>query len=142
MSNQITTYSSDIKIINYEAFIAAPSLERTCDPLPLHKISIDIACLDILDKMLEIPYVIYQSHFFSFKKALKCKLTHKKNLFYLIFNELNLTVWGSSQEETIEAFSFQFHSLYHNFALENDDNLSAEAKILKLKILDLISLVL
>jgi len=142
MSNQITIYSSDFQSINYNTYIIEPSPDVQLNVPSLRNISIDIVCPDKSDKILEFPYVIYQNHFFSFKKSLKCKLTQKKNLYYLNNDELNIAVWGSSQDEVIEAFNFQFHSLYRNFALENDENLSTKAQILKSKILALISLVL
>ena len=51
---------------------------------------------------------------------------------YIISNELlDITVWGKTRDEAEEAFSFTFHSLYENFAKEQDKHLSARS--LKLK---------
>jgi hypothetical protein len=110
-------------------------------PLP-ENLSVDVFIPDKSDKTLEFPYLIYESHFFSFKKSIQCKLSFKENHFRLNNDLLNISVWGSNEEEAIDAFNFQFYSLYLNFALENDNNLSDEAIKLKSKLLDLISLVL
>lgn len=142
MERAITTYSSDSQNINYDIAIMTPSLISANFYLPIKEINIDVTCKPRFDKEILIQYVVYNSHFFSFKKNLVCKITSKKNLFFITNTDLGLSVWGNSQQEAIDALHFQFHSLYTNYALESDDNLSADAKILKSKILDLISLVL
>jgi hypothetical protein len=142
MDRQITTYTTDYLSYNYDIYIVSPSSPAVfAMPLP-DNISVNIVIPDKSDKTLEFPYLIYESHFFSFKKSIQCKLSFKKNHFQLNNDLLEISVWGSNEEEAIDAFNFQFYSLYINFALENDNNLSDEAIKLKSKILDLISLVL
>ncbi len=51
---------------------------------------------------------------------------------YSISNELlDITVWGKTRDEAEEAFAFAFHSLYENFAKEDDKNLTSHARRLK-----------
>jgi hypothetical protein len=51
---------------------------------------------------------------------------------YSIFNELlDITVWGKTRDEAEEAFAFAFHSLFENFAKEDDKNLTPNARRLK-----------
>jgi len=52
--------------------------------------------------------------------------------YYIIRNELlDITVWGATRDEAEEAFAFTFHSLYENFANENDKKLTLQARRLK-----------
>jgi len=51
---------------------------------------------------------------------------------YSIFNKLlDITVWGKTRDDAEEAFAFAFHSLYENFAKEDDKNLTSNARRLK-----------
>ena len=59
---------------------------------------------------------------------------------YIISNELlNITVWGETRDEAEEAFAFAFHSLYENFAKENDKNLTPQSRRLKQTLKNLIA---
>jgi len=142
MNGQITTYSPDFISFSYDVEIISPTSPALFNTQPLKEITVNIPISNNLNRYLEFSYAIYQSHFYSFKYPLKCKLTYKKSLISLTNDLLYISVWGSTQEEVVDAFYFQFYSLYCNFAIENDENLSEEAIILKSKILDLISLVL
>jgi len=142
MNGQITTYNSDFISFSYDIFVVTPSSQALFEPPLTKEASVDFIFPDNSDKILELPYVIYQSHFFSFKESLKCNLTFKKNHFHLKNDRLDISVWGSTKDDVLDAFNFHFYSLYSNFALEDDNNLSLEAKRLKTKILDLISLIL
>ena len=51
---------------------------------------------------------------------------------YMITNELlDISVWGDTRQKAEDAFAFTFHSLYQNFAKEDDTNLTNRAKVLK-----------
>jgi hypothetical protein len=135
MERAITTYSSDFLIINYDTPVVTP-------PFKIQEVNIEVSCKPQFDKEIQLQYIVYNNHFFSFKKPLICNIASKKNLFFITNKELELSVWGNSIQEAIDALHFQFYSLYSNYALDSDQNLSNEAKVLKSKILDLISLVL
>ena len=52
--------------------------------------------------------------------------------YYSIANELlDIIAWGKTRDEAEEAFAFTFHSLYENFAKEEDKKLTPKAKRLK-----------
>jgi len=142
MNGQITTYNSDFLSFSCDVYEVSPSSPAIFTMLPVNNLCININIPDSSNKILEFAYIIYQNHFFSLKTPLKCKMSYNKNLYFLTYDDLNLSVWASTRDELIDAFNFQFYSLYTNFALERDENLSVEAKNLKSKILDLISLVL
>ena len=59
---------------------------------------------------------------------------------YIISNELlNISVWGETRDEAEEAFAFAFHSLYENFAKEDDKNLTPQSRRLKQTLKNLIA---
>lgn len=63
--------------------------------------------------------------------------------YYLISNrQFDLSVWGETQAEAEEAFGFAFHGIYENYALESDDKLSKEAKLLKYSLLSTVQKVI
>jgi hypothetical protein len=62
---------------------------------------------------------------------------------YLISNnELDLTAWGNSREEAIDAFNFAFYSLYVNYYNEIDSNLTKDAVQLKNNLHKIIKIVI
>ncbi len=86
--------------------------------------------------MVQFSNLIYVLH-----ERLQCIVEFEDDN-YIIRNELlDISVWGDTREEVEIAFSFSFHALYENFALENDVKLSLEAKELKMKLLKLVKTV-
>ena len=55
--------------------------------------------------------------------------------------EFDLRVWGTSKKEVIEALHFNFHALYTNFVLEDDNILSEKSKDIKKKLIELVAFV-
>ncbi len=70
--------------------------------------------------------------------VLYSKINYKDNSIFLNNNEFDIIVWGDSIEKAREALCFAFHSLYVNYALEEDINLTPKAIELKQKLLNLV----
>jgi hypothetical protein len=85
------------------------------------------------------PDVIkFEDKIYVLNKKLACAVDFEEDN-YTIRNEfLDITVWGDTREEVETAFSFSFHALYENYALEDDKKLSKEAKVLKINLLSLV----
>lgn len=78
---------------------------------------------------------------FKLKSKLECTVQFEENLYFVGNDELDIMVWAESREEVEKAFNFEFYSLYLNYALEADNNLTSKAILLKNKILSLIETV-
>ena len=51
---------------------------------------------------------------------------------YIYFNKLlDIRAWGDSEKKAKKAVCFSFYSLYKNYYLEEDENLTRKAKNLK-----------
>ncbi len=68
-------------------------------------------------------------------EPLNANVSHAAGQFFIEYEPLNLTVWGSELEEAKAAFNFAFHSLYLFYAAEKDENLTPKARNLKTAIL-------
>ncbi len=84
---------------------------------------------------IKIDYFTYY-----LKKKLKCTLGYNENeKFYYIENEeFSIFVFGTAKEEVIKDFAKMFDSLYKNFVVVSDTELSAGAIKLKIKLIELI----
>jgi hypothetical protein len=60
------------------------------------------------------------------------------DLFIIRCEALDLTVWGQTLTEAEEALAFGFYSLYQNYYLADDDQLTADAQQLKAQLHTLI----
>lgn len=80
----------------------------------------------------------FNGYTFILNKKLNTSISYNDGLFYLENEELDIMVWGKSREEAEEAFAFSFYSLYINYAMEDDENLSPEAIDLKQTLTSLI----
>ncbi len=76
----------------------------------------------------------------SFSNFLEVEFLKNDEFGYILKNDLlDICVWGDTREDVESAFTFSFHALYENFALENDDKLSSESKKLKNNLLKFVS---
>jgi hypothetical protein len=73
----------------------------------------------------------YNGCVFILNKKLDCQVEFDDQHYIIKNPELDIVVWGQSREEVEEAFRFSFYSLYVNYVLEADENLSEEALSLK-----------
>jgi len=73
----------------------------------------------------------YNRKVFILNKKLDCQVEFEDQHYIIKNTELDIIVWGQTREEVEEAFRFSFYSLYINYVLEADDNLSEEALSLK-----------
>lgn len=102
-------------------------------------INLDMSLEDKSSKEKFNPSLIaWDNKFYYLKGDLKCEISSKDNMLMLACPVLNMKVWGKSREELIDAFNFNFHSLYENFAKEADNNLSPGAKKLSKKLKSLV----
>lgn len=76
-------------------------------------------------------FIQYDNTLFFLSHQLPCEVEFEDNNYIIRCEELDITVWGETRDEAEEAFSFSFFSLYENFYLENDKNLSPDAQSLK-----------
>jgi len=80
----------------------------------------------------------YDEKLYVLHEKLDCEVNFENQAYVISFQPLNLCVWGTTREEAEAAFSFSFHALYQNFALESDHALSEEAIVLKNKLLTIV----
>lgn len=73
----------------------------------------------------------FEDTVFVLNKQLECTVEFENGMYIIHCDELDITVWGESRKEVEEAFFFSFYSLYQNYYLEDDINLSEEALLLK-----------
>lgn len=78
--------------------------------------------------------IAYQNITFVLKEHLNCNIEYKRGKYFISFTPLDISVWGKSREEAEEAFSFVFYSLYINYYLVKNSDLTSEAVALKKKI--------
>lgn len=85
-------------------------------------------------------YPFKLSHFVSNDKAfilndeIICEVEYNEGLYFIFYPDLHIEVWGETRDEAEKAFEFVFYSLYVNYVLEDDTNLTDDAIILKDKI--------
>ncbi|MEA5404940.1 hypothetical protein VB776_18545 [Arcicella sp. DC2W] len=79
---------------------------------------------------------------YSLNSKIECKVEFIEDTYVITNDLLEITSWGETREEAEQAFAFSFDSLYKNFAIEKDEKLSSDAKILKRDLLTLVKAVL
>lgn len=94
------------------------------------------------EKDFNISVVFFEGHFFHLKKPLECQLEIIEDKIFIYNKLLDIRVWGNSKDDAIDALNFTFYSLYKNFAQEEDQNLTLEAKKVKEKLNNLVSFAL
>jgi len=85
--------------------------------------------------------IAFGKYIFKLFEKLECNVYFEDNLYYIENESLDLNVWADTREEVEKAFYFQFYSLYINYGLESNENLTLKAIALKNKILGLIETV-
>lgn len=85
------------------------------------------------------PNIIqYNNLVFILKNKMETKVIFEENNYVIESKDLDIIVWGETREKAEDAFQFSFYSLYNNFYLELDKNLSTNAITLKEKLKTLI----
>lgn len=79
--------------------------------------------------------IVFENTAYDLVKRIDCQVDFEDEMYVIQNQEFDITVWGESREEAEFSFAFTFHSLYQNFALEDDSKLSSNSKILKQKLL-------
>jgi hypothetical protein len=79
-------------------------------------------------------FLKYNDFMFILNQKLQCEVEFEEETYLIKNNELDIVVWGQTREEVEDAFCFSFYSMYLNYYLENDENLSDEAIQLKNKL--------
>ena len=75
--------------------------------------------------------IAFENTVYILNKRLDCQVEFEDDMYVIQNSEFDITVWGETREEAEYSVGFTFHSLYQNFALENDNKLSEKAKLLK-----------
>lgn len=119
---QVFVQSHDLKSISKKDIIYSTELEHETYPHTVEKIS-------------------YHDKDIYLHESITCEVEFKDDLYFIIYSDLNIEVWGQSRKEAIEAFNFTFYSLVMNYAQEEDDNLTDDAIILKSKLNTMIRLI-
>ncbi len=86
--------------------------------------------------------IAFETTIYILNKRLDCQVEFEDEMYVIQNSEFDITVWGETREEAEYAVGFTFHSLYQNFALENDEKLSNEAKLLKNNLLNTVKAVI
>ena len=84
----------------------------------------------------------YNGKIFLLKDRLECDIEYKDNFYFIKYKPLEISVWSATRDEVEDAFYFSFYSLYEDFVLEDDKNLSTKAIALKGRLKKLINKVL
>ncbi len=87
-------------------------------------------------------YIKFSDKIFLLNNELQCEVEFENDNYLIRNDEFDITVWGETREEAVEAFSFSFYSLYVNFHNESDKNLSEGAQSLKGKLKSIIKQVI
>jgi hypothetical protein len=75
---------------------------------------------------------------YHFNQPLNCEIDYENNTWTMTNPFLDIAVWAENRLEAEQAFAFNFHALYVNFAQEKDSKLSPKARELKRKLLTLV----
>lgn len=86
--------------------------------------------------------IIFENTAYNLNKRIDCKVDFEDEMYIIQNQEFDITVWGNTREDAETSFAFTFHSLYQNFAIEDDTKLSVGAKTLKQKLLKTVKKVL
>lgn len=87
-------------------------------------------------------FIRYHHKSFVLNKHLDCLVEFVDDSYIIRNEELDLVVWGETRKEVEDAFNFSFSSLYSNYYLEDDSNLSTEAILLKNRLKEIIKTVI
>ena len=89
------------------------------------------------------PNVVqFDTFIYILNEKLVCNVDFEDDCYFIKNELLDIRVWGDTREEVESAFAFSFHSLYENFAIEDNKKLSLESKGLKNNLLKLVKKVL
>ncbi|WP_428656452.1 hypothetical protein [Runella sp.] len=75
--------------------------------------------------------IAFENTVYILNKRIDCQVEFEDGMYVIQNLEYDITVWGETREEAEYSFGFTFHSLYQNFALEEDKKLSKAAILLK-----------
>lgn len=86
--------------------------------------------------------IVFENVAYNLNKRIDCQVCFEDQMYIIQNQEFDITVWGDTREEAEISFAFTFHSLYQNFAIEDDTKLSEDAQRLKQKLLKTVKKVL
>jgi len=89
-----------------------------------------------------IPYSLeiirHKRKVYTLTKKITCHLRKEEEVFFIEYKELDIEVWGESHAVVLEAFGFAFDSLYRNFVLADEKELTPQSITLRRKLTQLI----
>lgn len=141
MENNITIYNPQEQSVITGPLAIEPVNNMEFNPTVIKKsnFDFDFGQYTFQKNYIIIDNIFFENHFYALKKGLKCNISLEEDLIVIFNKELNIRVWGLTKKETLEAFNFQFHSLYENFALEYNNKLSDKAQDIKRKLIELVA---
>lgn len=75
---------------------------------------------------------------YELAKKIQCLVEFKEDNYIISNNELDLTAWGKSRDEAIEAFAFCFSALYEMSSKTQDAKMTKKALAVKKKLMQLV----
>lgn len=96
----------------YSKILATTKLDKPVYPYQLNEIRLD-------------NYVIH------LKSTLSAEVIYDEDLYFIIYPDLNIEIWGDDRQEAECAFNFALKSIVRNIYFENDENLTKRAILLK-----------
>ena len=100
------------KKLKYSNLLATEKLEFLVYPFQLSEIKID-------------------NYAYIFNSKLSAEVTYEEALYYIKYPDLNIEVWGDDRSQAEDAFKFMLKRIIINIFLENDQNLTEKALIVK-----------
>lgn len=89
----------------------------------------------IQQTFFEIPTIEYDRFVFKLEHPLIARGYPEKGLYFIECPMPQMLVWGTDEDNAIEALSFKFMALFKQYATADSDNLTPEAQFLKEQLL-------
>jgi hypothetical protein len=110
----------------------------SADTIPRIRQVIDYEIDPVSAQILDLSTFIYGDSLFILKKRMALSIHREKDLFVIDYGHLDIHAVGFSSDEVLNAFKEEFSYIWHEYAMEDDDNLLNRARILKTRILKLV----
>lgn len=89
-------------------------------------------------KIYKIKTIRFRGERVDLAKPIRCEIIEEGRMFIMRYKPLSICVFGEGREGAIEAFNEEFLFLVRAYGLEDDENLTEDARKLKRKIKDII----
>jgi hypothetical protein len=110
----------------------------SADAIPRIRQVIDYEIDPVSAQVLDLSTFLYGDSLFILKKRMALSIHRENDLFVIDYSHLDIHAVGFSSDEVLNAFKEEFSYIWHEYAMEDDDNLLNHARILKTRILKLV----